>query len=394
MIVLVVGSFLAYVQIRGIPSYKTEKVELKVEVTPERVARGAAIANMLCKQCHLDLKTGKLSGHRLEDLPPEFGVAYSRNITQDLQYGIGSWTDGEIAFLLRTGIKRNGKYAPPWMVKLPRMADEDIYSIIAYLRSSEPEVQPSQVPSRESEPSFLAKFLTHVAFKPFEYPRHDIKAPDIHDKVAYGKYLVQDAPECFACHSADFKKMDELHPENSAGYLGGGNGMPGLDGKPVYTANLTFDEETGIGKWSEDDFVKAVREGIRPDGRPLRYPMVRLPELTDEEVRTIYAYLQTVPKIHHAIERNFPDFNAGSTDGKTLYHKYGCIACHGETGVGIGDLTKSKVDFPADSSLKAWIQNPASIKPLTKMPSFKDVIQEQDYIPLMAYVRELSNAVH
>ena len=138
--------------------------------------------------------------------------------------------------------------------------------------------------------------------------------------------------------------------------------MPGLDGKPVYTANLTFDEETGIGKWSEDDFVKAVREGIRPDGRPLRYPMVRLPELTDEEVRTIYAYLQTVPKIHHAIERNFPDFNAGSTDGKTLYHKYGCIACHGETGVGIGDLTKSKVDFPADSSLKAWIQNPADRK--------------------------------
>ena len=83
LVVLIVGGFLAKVQITGIPSYKTQKVDLKVEVTPERVERGKIIANMLCKQCHLDVTTGKLTGHLLEDVPPEFGAAYSRNITHD-----------------------------------------------------------------------------------------------------------------------------------------------------------------------------------------------------------------------------------------------------------------------------------------------------------------------
>ena len=391
VVILVVGGFLAKVQISGIPIYKTQPVDLKVEVTPQRVERGRAISNMLCKQCHLDLATGKLTGHRLEDLPPDFGAAYSRNITHDPEHGIGSWTDGEIAYLLRTGIKRNGHYAPPWMIKIPRIADEDIYSIIAYLRSDDSAVQASSVPSRESQPSFLTKFLCNVAFKPFAYPDHPIQAPDIHDKVTYGKYIVQDAMSCYSCHSASFKTMDEMHPEKSKGYLGGGNGMPGMDGKIVYTANLTSDP-TGIGSWSEDDFVKAVREGIRPDGRPMRYPMVRQPELGEDEVRAVYAYLKTVPPIHNEVQRNFMDLSLQTSDGKILYHKYGCVACHGETGVGLGDLTKSKVDFPADSSLKVWIQNPSSFKPLTKMPPFKDVIQEPDYAPLMAYVRELSAA--
>ena len=392
LIVLFVGGFFAYVQITGIPSYETQPVDLKVEATPVRVARGKAIANMLCKQCHLDLATGKLTGHRLEDLPPDFGTAYSRNITRDPEHGVGSWTDGEIAYLLRTGIKRNGHYAPPWMVKLPRIADEDIYSIIAFLRSDDSLVQASSIPSRESQPSFLAKFLCHVAFKPFVYPDHEIKAPDIHDKVVYGKYIVQDVLSCYSCHSASFKTMDENHPEKSQGYLGGGNGMPGMDGKLVYTANLTPDL-TGIGNLSEDDFVKAVREGIRPDGRPLRYPMTRLPELGEEEARAIYAYLKTVPPIHNEVNRTFSDLGGSAlSDGKAIYHKYGCIACHGETGVGLGDLTRSKIDFPADSSLRAWIQNPPSFKPMTKMPPFKGIIQDAEYAPLMAYVRQLSDA--
>src|SRR5262245_36649786 len=123
LVVLAVGGFVAYIQITGIPSYPTQKVDLQVEVTPERVARGKVIANMLCSQCHLDTKTGRLTGHRMEDLPGQFGAAFSRNITNDKDVGIGSWTDGEIAFMLRTGINRHGKYTPPWMPKLPRIDD-------------------------------------------------------------------------------------------------------------------------------------------------------------------------------------------------------------------------------------------------------------------------------
>lgn len=391
LVLLAAGGFAAFIAIDGIPNYPIQKVDLKVEITPERVARGKVISNLLCQECHLNLANGKLTGHRLADLPPNFGRAYSQNITQDKQYGIGDWTDGEIAYLLRTGIKKNGQYSPPWMVKLPRIADEDIYSIIAYLRSDDSAVQALAIPDTAQQPSFLAKFLSHIAFKPFPYPDRKIVAPDIADKVVYGKYLVQDLVGCYGCHSADFKTLNEVVPEKSGGYLGGGNQMTGLDGQIIYTTNLTPDKETGIGNWTEEDFLKTMKMGVNPQGKTFRYPMTRTPEFSDDEIRAIYAYLRTVPVIHNPVTRNFPDLDGPVlSDGKAIYHKYGCNGCHGETGIGTGDLTKAKVDFPADSSLQAWIMNASSIKPMTKMPTFAGIIKDEEYAPLIAYVRELA----
>lgn len=392
LVIVAAGGFLAFIAIDGIPRYKTDPPALKVEVTPERVARGKLISHILCSECHLDTKTGRLTGHRLPDLPPAFGVAYSKNITRDKEVGIGGWTDGEIAFLLRTGIRRDGKYTPPWMPKLNRIADEDVYSIIAFLRSDDSLVQADPAPDQESEPTFLVKFLTHVAFKPFRYPDHKIVPPDSNDKVAFGKYLALDAFGCFACHSGDFKKLNNREPEKSFLFFGGGNPMPDLGGRVIFTANLTPDGENGIGDWTEEEFVKAVREGVRPDGRLLRYPMTKTVELTEKEVGAIYAYLRTVPPLDHHIVRNFDDFGgAALTEGKAIYNKYGCTSCHGETGEGLGDLTLAKRDFPADSSLRSWIRNPPSFKPLTKMPSFQGIIKDEEFAPLIAYVRELGN---
>jgi len=392
LLIVGVGGFLAFIAIDGIPRYKTDPPDLKVEVTPERVARGKLISHILCSECHLDNRTGHLTGHSLPDLPPQFGIAYSKNITHDKNVGIGGWTDGEIAFLLRTGIRRDGQYTPPWMPKLNRIADEDLYSIIAFLRSDDSLVQADPTPDKESEPTFLIKFLTHVAFKPFRYPDHKIAPPDTNDRVAFGKYLALDAYDCFACHSGDFKKLNDREPEKSFRFFGGGNQMPDLGGRVITTANLTPDNETGIGAWTEAQFVKAVREGVRPDGHLLRYPMTKVGELTEGEVKAIYAYLRTVPPLKHAIVRDFDDFGgAPMADGKAVYHKYGCTACHGESGMGLGDLTLAKKDFPADSSLRAWIRNPSSFKPLTKMPSFQGIIQDAEFAPLIAYVRELGS---
>src|SRR6185295_10229823 len=166
-------------------------------------------ADMLCIACHMDADTGKLSGHRMPDLPPQFGVAYSANITQDRETGIGTWTDGEIAYLLRTGIKRDGSYAPPWMVKLPNLADEDLKDVIAFLRSDDPLVRPVKAKRPLSRPSLLTKVLSRFAFVPLPYPAAPIPVPEPADKVAQGRYLVQARALCFSCHSADFAKNNE-----------------------------------------------------------------------------------------------------------------------------------------------------------------------------------------
>src|SRR4051794_13379418 len=65
------------------------------------------------------------------------------------------------------------------------------------------------------------------------------------------------------------------------------------EGHEIYTMNITPDKETGIGSWTEDDFVKAVRPGQLPGTQPaLRYPMLPYGNLTDGEAKAIYAYLK------------------------------------------------------------------------------------------------------
>lgn len=300
VIVVFIGGFALFIEVRGIPSYKAENPDITIVSTPERVERGRILVNMLCADCHKDPATGKLTGGDMDPshkLP--FGNLYSQNITQDKTVGIGEWTDGQLIYLLRTGIKRNGKYAPPWMAKLPNMSDEDVASIISFLHSDDLLVKADPTPDRPCEPSFLTKFLCFVAFKPFPFPNHIIPQPDTTNKVAWGKYLVWNL-ECFSCHSQDYSKNDFLFPPNSAGYLGGGNKMP----EGIYSANITPDKETGIGNWSEETFIRALRFGLKPDGTTSRLPMKPYVMLSESEADAIYQYLKTVPPIKNKVDSN------------------------------------------------------------------------------------------
>jgi mono/diheme cytochrome c family protein len=218
--------------------------------------------------------------------------------------GIGKWTDGELIYFIRTGINpHTGQYVPPYMVKLAHIADEDMRSIIAYLRSDRPEVQADKTKLPPCDPSFLSKFLCTVAFKPFPFPEKEIPRPDTTNKVEWGKYIALYQVECFSCHSANFKTDNFLEPEKSKGFMGGGNDLTTPDGKPIKTLNLTPDEETGIGKWTEDEFIKALKSGVVPNGPALRQPMTPFYQLTDNEAKAIYAYLRTVPKISNKVDR-------------------------------------------------------------------------------------------
>lgn len=301
-LILLLGIGAAYIQISGIPSYEVNAPDLKVQGDSAMVAEGKRHASMVCNQCHM-AENGKLEGTYMQELPAMFGKVWTANITKDPTYGAGRYTDGELAFLLRTGIKRDGKYAPPWMPKFPHLSDHDLHSVIAYLRSDEPEVEPSQAVHPASQPSFFAKFLCRVAFKPLPYPTEPIVAPPITDKVAYGKYLATAKVDCYGCHSQSFETMNMMEPEKTPGYFGGGNPMPDLDGNIVFTRNLTPDKETGIGNWTEEQFIKAVKFGQRPNGEIIRYPMVPHGALTDEEVSTMWAYLQTIPAIKNDVDK-------------------------------------------------------------------------------------------
>jgi mono/diheme cytochrome c family protein len=192
------------------------------------------------------------------------------------------------------------------MAKLPHMADSDMDAIVSFLRSDHPLVAADATPDVPAQPSFLTKLLCKVAWKPFPLPTEEIPRPDPADELVTGKYLAHNL-DCFSCHSADFKTNNYLEPEKSPGYFAGGNMPLDLEGRVMYTSNLTPDKTTGIGNWTKDQFVRAVKYGEKEGEPALVYPMTPYVQLTDQEAGAIYTYLQSIPAIENEVERSVYD---------------------------------------------------------------------------------------
>lgn len=153
--------------------------------------------------------------------------------------------------------------------------DADLGAIIAYIRRVPPVDQTH--PSPAIGPiaraiSIMGDFLLVPAEK---IKRGRPRSPDVPIGVTkeYGDYLVTTGG-CKGCHSPN---------------LSGGAKI-----RDVPAANLT---PAGIGKWTEADFVKALRAGVRPDGRILSavMPWPKTKNLTDDEIRAMWIYLRTLP---------------------------------------------------------------------------------------------------
>lgn len=113
-------------------------------------------------------------------------------------------------------------------------------------------------------------------------------APANADPLVRGEYLTR-AADCIACHTV---------PETGKPFAGGLAFK--LPFGTIYSSNITADMETGIGSWSDDDFVRAVREGVRKDGKHLypAFPYTAYTELSRADVLAIKAYLFSLPKVH------------------------------------------------------------------------------------------------
>jgi len=297
------AGFALYIHAAGIPTYPKPTLRpFALHCDSTKVEEGARIASMICVNCHRG-QDGKLSGGFMKDLDPVFGKVWVSNITNHPASGIGQKSIDELAYFLRTGVKADGYFAPPWMPKFHGLSDLDLEAILCFLKSDHPLVAASEQTHPERQPSFLSKVLSRYVMKPLVYPTEPVVAPDTSNQVAYGRYMVHSKVDCYACHSADFKKQDPLAPENSLGYMGGGNTLVDLDGRKIFSANITMHPENGIGKWTYEDFKKAIQEGKRPDGKALRYPMANYSTMKEYEIKAIWAYLQTVPVLANSVDR-------------------------------------------------------------------------------------------
>jgi mono/diheme cytochrome c family protein len=149
----------------------------------------------------------------------------------------------------------------------------------------------------------LAMAITFtIGWRPFVGPRaRPLTAQRITptpERLARGTYLVKHVTPCMECHSPH--KWTEHDAPIDPNLLGAGQEMPmtGLPGR-VVAPNLSSDPETGAGAWTDDQLVRAIREGIGHDGRAL-FPMMpyqRFRSLSDEDVASIVVYLRALQPV-------------------------------------------------------------------------------------------------
>ena len=115
------------------------------------------------------------------------------------------------------------------------------------------------------------------------------------DVVERGRYIVEVIAACGNCHSPN--SPGDLDP---AKHLAGGFTIQ-IPGMEAVARNITPDPETGIGSWSDDEIIRAIREGVRPDGRVLGPPMpfMLYRHISDKDARAIVAYLRTVTPVRN-----------------------------------------------------------------------------------------------
>lgn len=288
--------FLAYIRFAPLPVYRTSDqfgsiiVQDSVDLGP-----GRRLARSICVQCHMNYGTGTLSG-RLHGNPKRVGDFWSSNITRDTLTGIGGWTTEELYYFFRTGIKRNGHYAYD-MPKYPNLSEQDLNSLIRFLQSNDPLVRATYQVQPPPRYSFASRLLLHLWFRPVPFNSAHIAHPDTTDQLEYGHYLATAKYSCFDCHSRNSVTNNYASPERSWKFFQGGNRHANEDRAIIYSSNLTPDDKSGIGLWTEQEFYNTLRYGIKPDGKAVQDPMFPFPLLDDREISAIFRYLRSLPPV-------------------------------------------------------------------------------------------------
>jgi mono/diheme cytochrome c family protein len=387
VVVVLVAAALAVLYDSGLPTYEVEVAEIDATPTAARLDRGERLAGLLCRRCHADLRRDAFVGRELPELG-QWGTIHAANLTRDPVHGVGTWSAAELAYVLRTGVQpKTGRLLPPYMIRLPRAADEDVVSIVAFLQSDHAWVHPDPTVDPASTPSLGVRLRALVDWDPSGVPGKPIEPPSASDPVALGRYLVEDLLGCYGCHSPDSDGIEP--PAEVEHFMAGGRVLLDSNGKQITSRNLTPDPDAGIGSWSYPDFRRALVDGFRPDGTLVRWPMRRHQQLHEHEVEAIYAYLQTLraDATKVAPSEAYKIVGPRVDMGEHVFHKRGCHYCHGEHGSGLSDGASQ---LATDAELVEFIRDPATRSPWIEMPAWDGVLAEDEYAPLTAYIRGLA----
>jgi mono/diheme cytochrome c family protein len=274
------------------------------ESTPARLQRGKYLVDavMGCLGCHSDADFSKAGappiqsklGAGLRWADAELPWVIAPNITPDKETGAGTWTDDMFARAIREGIGHDGRALFPLMPypNYKNMSDEDLASVIVYIRSLPPvrnELPKIKIP-------FPLSFLIKGIPQPITTP---VAPPDQTTAIARGTYLAK-MGVCSDCHTP----AERGQPIAGLEFAGGTvfhepNGM-------VASANITPDA-SGISYYDENLFLRAMREG-KVGARQLHasMPWWFYGQMTDDDLKSVFAFLRTLKPVEHRVDNTVP----------------------------------------------------------------------------------------
>jgi mono/diheme cytochrome c family protein len=259
-------------------TYAIQPAPVAIPTDQASLVRGQhlAVAIGKCVDCH----GPNLGGRLFLDAGP-VGVVRAPNLTRGQGSAVNGFSDADWVRAIRHGVGQDGR----GLLIMPAdeyyyFSDADLGALIAYVKSVPP--VDNQVARSEIGPLghllhvtgqlrlMAAETIAHTGPRP--------AAPPAGPTAAYGAYLAQTGG-CVGCHGPG---------------LSGGR-VPGTPPEIPPATNLT--PGGAMQGWSEDDFKRALRTGRRPDGREIdRFmPWIATGQMTDEEIRAVWLYLQSVP---------------------------------------------------------------------------------------------------
>ena len=287
--------------------------DLTVEATPKRIARGSYLANhvSVCIDCHStrnwDYFAGPIvpgtegkGGDTFDESLGFPGTIVAHNITPGRP---GSASDGQLYRAITSGVDKEGKALFPFMPypRYNRMSEEDILSLIAYIRTLKPIENPTS-PTR-------LRFPLNLIVRTMPMKRTPQPGPDTSNVYKYGEYLMN-AAACADCHTKQVKGKPVPGMEFAGGFE-----FPLPNKCIVRTSNITPDEETGIGAWSESDFIVRFKYYDTPEAKTLKVeevgyqsvmPWAMYAGMTERDLAAIYKYLRTVEPVNNRVEKYTP----------------------------------------------------------------------------------------
>jgi len=279
-----------------VSKYARPLTDVKFESTQARLERGKYLANgvLRCFHCHAAVDSSKPGYPYLEDklgggrliYKTDSTHLYAPNISPDKETGAGNWTDDMLARAIRNGIGHDGRaltYMPFWT--FAEMTDEDLASLVVYLRSIPPinNKLPARVLRKEREKQFQEEERSMEVIT--------VAQPDTSTLLARGRYLVT-IGECEGCHTAWYAR--------NPGFFGGGNPIANDDTDSVIVSANISSDVTGVGGWDDETFIRIMRTG-KAGSLHSSMPWVAFRNISDADLSAMLAALKSPPPVKHQL---------------------------------------------------------------------------------------------